>query len=398
MFYVLVAIAYAYAVSVENQYLVVFKKDVSHDRAILHVDSVSALVDGDFRGVTAHFVKFNMYAIHASEELIESLKSHDDIDFIEKDRVRSVSSYGQTDYEVQLSIESPFLKYQYDVTEALSRISHRTLRDAQSYEFVYDPRNVTVPIVYVIDAGCQITHEEFGGRASWGQTFVEDGFGPHDAHNHGTAVLSASIGKALGVARAARGVSLRVLDVNGKTSDSEIIAAIHYALYQPGPHNLKVVNISVGGADDPSASGQAINNAVNWAAQWGMHVVSAAGNNGHDLAKFPEHPAVAALGITVGSINKFDERSQFSNYGGIVDFVAPGESVRVASTGPTDDVTAYMTGTSVAAPLVSGVIAYLLSIHGAMSPEKMRDLLMSFKPERPKGFEAAHIIYTGSRS
>lgn len=412
--YILLGIATAWSHSIEDKYLVVLNKDISHEHAAAHIEEVNGLfsyrdsktteADGQsYGGVTAHYDKLNIYSIHASAKFVKFLRDSypGEIEFIEKRRHYKLASY-TTNHEskrdiLRVSLQSSVTTKQEDASEGLARISHRSLAASMWYEYVYNPYNITVPVVYVLDSGAQVTHDEFDGRASYGIDVMHDDFGPEDTNGHGTSVLGIAIGKEVGVARPALGVSIRVCDKDLNIHDEALIAAMNQIVYASGSHNLKVINMSIGGPESIFDWGHAVNTAANAAVQMGIHVVVAAGNDGGDVAKLRESPANAALVTTVGAINMFDERWYKSNFGAAVNWVAPGDSVRSSIIGIRGDEYAYISGTSIATPFVSGVMAYLLSIYGPMSPDQMDRSLRSFNPQKPKGFGPnARIIYNGS--
>jgi subtilisin family serine protease len=210
-----------------------------------------------------------------------------------------------------------------------------------------------------------------------------------------------------GVAPNCRLISLRVLDENGEGRSSDVIRALNYVREQlnDNPKLLRVhgVNLSVGYEFDPEmfACGQSpICAEVNRLVQSGVVVVAAAGNTGFGtvaasvratkvgLSNTINDPGNAELAITVGATHRDSPYtfgvSYFSSKGPTgdgrskPDLVAPGERVTscgagrrlekaigVAASPPSDNESAYYmedSGTSMAAPHVSGAIAAFLSI------------------------------------
>lgn len=226
--------------------------------------------------------------------------------------------------------------------------------------YAYPPTSGAGVTVYVVDTGVFTTHNEFEGRAKWGKSFIPEE-GNRDFDGHGTHVAGTIASRKYGVAKKASIVAVKVLDKNGSGKTSNIIAGIEWVhsdaqriLRRPGNKGV-VVNLSLGGS--PSrAKDDAANNAV----KAGLHLVIAAGNQNKDACG--HSPASAELPITVGSTTLGDERRSSSNYGKCVDIFAPGSDV--LSTGNSGrDSTKVMSGTSMATPHVSGIIAQFLSLY-----------------------------------
>lgn len=215
-----------------------------------------------------------------------------------------------------------------------------------------------------------------------------------------------------GMAPCCKLVSMKVLDEEGRGDVSNIIAAIDkiQAINDHG-RNLKIhgVNLSVGYEFDPSwfACGQSpVCAEVNRLVRSGVVVVIAAGNTGYGVLTANQRatgagmmltindPGNAELAITVGSTHRDSPHtygvSYFSSKGPTgdgrmkPDLVAPGERILSCCTTAKADKNAsnvYVedTGTSMAAPHVSGVIAAFLSIRREYvgSPEKVKELFLS---------------------
>ena len=181
-----------------------------------------------------------------------------------------------------------------------------------------------------------------------GDSNPDDGDG-HGTHTAGTIGAEGNNGAGVaGVTWRCKIMPLRFLGpFGGSTSDA--IAAVSYAAGK----GVKVSNNSWGGAPFSSALYSAIN-----ASKGVGHVfVAAAGNAGTNNDASPFYPANYDLDniISVAATDNRDNLADFSNYGGTtVDLAAPG--VNIASTYPTSSY-AWSSGTSMAAPHVSGVVA-----------------------------------------
>jgi subtilisin family serine protease len=101
--------------------------------------------------------------------------------------------------------------------------------------------------------------------------------------------------------------------------------------------------------------------------------VVAAGNGNSDAGTYS--PAGVLEAITVGATGRNDSRAAFSNYGPTLDLFAPGVSIPSAWIGG-DLMIAIATGTSMAAPHVSGVVALYLQNNRSASPATVRSALI----------------------
>ena len=102
----------------------------------------------------------------------------------------------------------------------------------------------------------------------------------------------------------------------------------------------------------------------------GCIVIFAAGNDSISQVSFPANYKSEIL--AVGSVNKYGTRSDFSNYGSGLDVVAPGDTI--LSTLPNSDV-GFKSGTSMAAPHVSGIAALILELNPDLTGQQVRDII-----------------------
>lgn len=230
----------------------------------------------------------------------------------------------------------------------LDRIDQR--ETAGDGEYAYDTSGEGVT-VFVADTGARFSHEQFGGRATSGHDFVDADEDASDCNGHGTHVSGTIAGSTFGVAKAASIVSLRVWDCDGSGWMSDMIAALDWAVAHK-PAGPAVVNMSGGGGvSDPMDA------AVARTVQAGIPVVVAAGNDSRDACL--TSPARAPEAITVGATDSADTRAPFSNFGSCVDVFAPGVGI-LSAIHFADASTSTLSGTSMAAPHVTGIVARYL--------------------------------------
>jgi subtilisin family serine protease len=208
-----------------------------------------------------------------------------------------------------------------------------------------------------------------------GNGYVDDVYGidayahdsdPMDESGHGThsAGIMAAVGNnalgVIGVAYQAKIMDLRFLDAGGHGSDADAITCINYAIDMKMNHGVNVVaiNASWGGRGNDTV----LMNAVQAAANAGIVFVAAAGNGGANDDANPFYPAAFASSnvVAVGASTSFDQRASFSNYGATnVDLFAPGSSIVSTYQGSY----APVSGTSMAAPHVTGTVALVAELH-----------------------------------
>ncbi|MFF7296133.1 S8 family serine peptidase [Streptomyces sp. NPDC008265] len=252
-------------------------------------------------------------------------------------------------------------------TWGLDRIDQRTLPLDGEFTTRGDGAGVTA---YILDTGLDYGHAEFEGRAVPGFDAVGDGRNGLDCQGHGTHVAGTVGGRTHGIAPAAGLVSVRVLDCEGRGTYSGVVAGLDWVARNAV--RPAVVNVSLGGERS-----EAVNRAATSVVEAGVLPVVAAGNSAADACE--TSPASAEGVVAVGASSARDEVSGFSNQGACVTLHAPGEQIDSARLGGGS---VALSGTSMAAPHVTGVAALHLAQDPAATPE---DLAGRFRGSSTQG-------------
>lgn len=223
--------------------------------------------------------------------------------------------------------------------------------------------------VGVIDTGCN-NHEDI--NLAGGYNFILNNNDYSDNHGHGThvsGIISAQhndIGIA-GVAPKVNIYALKCVDPYYASGIDELISAIYKAVDE---YKCKVINMSLG----VLANNSGLYEAVKYAADNGVVIVAAAGNDGKKLYYRSRHyyPASYDEVIGVGSVGLNKHRSEFSQHNNSVLVVAPGENC--LSTMGADDY-GFMSGTSQATPIVTGAVAILFSADADMTLNELKNYI-----------------------
>lgn len=252
----------------------------------------------------------------------------------------------------------------------VDRLDQRTPANNARYS---STRQGTGAKVWVFDDECFIAHSEFGGRAS-NQDFTS-GSGPQGSH--GTQMASIAVGATTGVANRATVVCLDIYKFQGGFPPvpgfglPELTSAVTYVLAQTRT-GREVANMSFEFGADPLVDAQ-----IQRLLDEGIPVVASAGNGTANVSTVS--PARVPGVITVANLRANgptgDEWVADSNFGALVDILAPGFSIPAAFND--NSIGSAGSGTSPAAAHVTGVVAQYLEDHPAATPAAVSAALIA---------------------
>jgi len=230
-------------------------------------------------------------------------------------------------------------------------------------------------VVAIIDTEIDRSHRELSGA-------VTDGFdalgiaAPMEAHGTGIAGIIAAHARLLGTAPAVRILAIRALGNSTGTTDT-VMRGLDYAV----AHDARVINMSFTGPADP-----ALTRALAAAHARGRILVAAVGNRGPNSPAL--FPAADPNVIAVTATDIKDRLFAGANRGDHVAIAAPGVDILVPAPG---NAYTMSTGTSFASAYVAGVAALLVERNPALTPDAVKNILMSTAHDLgPKGRDALY--------
>ncbi|QLG47944.1 S8 family serine peptidase [Natrinema halophilum] len=226
-------------------------------------------------------------------------------------------------------------------------------------------------VISVVDQGVQYDHPALEGVVDdrIGEDFVDNDGDPYPGRDefHGTHVAGIATGGTddgtghAGISDCSM-LSVRALDQTGQGAITDVADAIQWS----ADADADIINLSLG----VQGSFQTLRSACQYAADRGVLLVGAAGNQGVNRVF---SPASEETVLAVSALNSDDSLASFSNTGPEIDLAAPGNQIVSSVTGGDY---ARLSGTSMAAPVVSGVAGLALSAHSGLSRSELRQHLL----------------------
>ncbi len=328
----------------------------------------------------------------SAADLIDELNQNPDVEYAEPNYVlhMSSSSYSQV-------VNS------YNQGQAYVSVSNQV---TQSWGILTGHTKV---VVAVLDTGVDLVHNVFTSTSGvWvnpgetgtdslgrnkasngvdddGNGFIDDVNGwnfaygsnsPSDDNGHGTHVSGIVLGLGQNILPGAtlttskiQIMPLKFMDSSGSGSTAQAVQAIDYAIN----NGARILNNSWGG----SGYSQSLNDALTYAYNRGLFIASAAGNYSTNDDSSPLYPASLSIPsqMTVAATGSTDGLSSYSSYGSnSVQIGAPGDNVESTYTGGGF---AYLSGTSMATPFISGVAALILIESPQLTGYQVKQIIMN---------------------
>jgi subtilisin len=296
-----------------------------------------------------HF-PFDVLTLEVPEDATVGLRRRSDIRFVERDR--EMTAIGQ---QLPWGID----RIDADVAHGNGETGGDDEEDAAD-----DPPGADIAIV---DTGIDSDHPDLADNIGTGRSFLlgiesgnwEDDNG-HGTHVAGTADALDNDQGVVGVSTAATLHAVKVLNSTGTGMTSDIARGLEWVADQ----GYDVANMSLGG--DASDT---LREAVEFAAENGVLLVAAAGNDG-PCEDCVSHPAAYSECVAVSATSRDDSLASFSSTGPEVELAAPGEDITSTAIGGG---TESLSGTSMAAPHVAGAGGQLMD--DGLSRKEARDQL-----------------------
>jgi len=333
---------------VEGQIIVKFKEGISDAVIQERLRLYHATIKGKINGINSTVLEVPK----GQEESILKEISNDPI-----------VKYAEPDYiqHVEFVPNDTYFKNQWGLSNTGQTIfsSKGTMHADVNVSTAWDVTKGAGVKVAIIDTGIDLNHPDVASKVVGQKVFVTSVI--NDKFGHGThvaGIIAATTNNGSGVAGVCPDCQLIIaksLDDTGSGPTSIIATGITWA----ADSGAKVINMSLGGG----SKSQAQTDAVTYAVNKGVVVVAAAGN---DSSSTPSYPGGLPNVVSVASTDNMDKKSSFSNFGSWVKVTAPGTNIY--STLPTSAFGLqqkktlslnydYLSGTSMAAPIVSGVVA-----------------------------------------
>jgi subtilisin family serine protease len=313
----------------ENRKVITFNKDLSEEEK----EQIESEYSVEFTEDQA--VKGTYTIITSNESNLEKLEQNEDVDTVE------------TDIPVKMFTDT--------IDWGVKRVGADSSWDSGTGNGV---------IVAVVDTGIQLNHPDLSTNVITGYDFVNNDESATDDNGHGThvaGIIASTMNGSgnVGTSYSAKLMPVKVLNESGYGYLSDVAKGIYYA----ADNGARIINMSLGTSEDSDT----LRTAVQYAANKGVLLVAAAGN---DSGAPCAYPAAYSSVVCVVATDQDNKLASFSNIGG--ELAAPGVSNYSTYI---NSAYATLSGTSMASPHVAGSAALLLSVCTDCSTSEVRTLL-----------------------
>lgn len=414
---------------IKHRYLVTFRQNATQQEISQHFQDVdkwlssgsnkrdlgfTQLIEGAFSSVSRNSHALNAFAATDSSpfdgyygkfdnQTVAKVESSSIVDSVEPDTIQTSPSFNghtlskeaveedktQADKAAALNgFATVTLNKQFTKNWGLDRISHieNDIPEAAGsnyslipeMEYIYGPSKYDT-VAYVLDTGVNVTNSGFGGRASEPVKFIE-GEPPGDYSGHGTHVAGILGSSTFGVAKDAKIISVKVLNMGNAGPTSAVVNGVNWII-QNNNATRAVINYSATGPVS-----KAMNQAFVKAVEAGITVVVSAGNFMKDACNYSPANLGSVIdgAIVVAASDQHDKfavgSSWGSNYGRCVNVFAPGTDIPSLHW-KNENLVFFDSGTSMSAPFVSGLVLYHQSqSDNPLSPKDVSDKIINSNP------------------
>lgn len=285
----------------------------------------------------------------------------------------------------------------------------RTLGVEKLWEQGFKGQGVTIA---VIDTGIA-PHPDYAGRIKGFKDYVAGKTEAYDDQGHGTHVAGCaqgdgtmSEGRYMGAAPEADLVGIKVLDKNGSGRLSDIIKGVQWAVENKARLGIDIINMSLGGPVFTNYQNDPVSQSVGKAVEAGIVAMVAGGNSGpkpSTIGTPGNHPDAFTVGALndQGTATRADDTVAFfssrgpTSYDGLTkpDILSPGVAITAANAlgsaldrAPVPHIgQSYITisGTSMATPVLAGIVAAVLSANPELSPAQVKEIFTSTADKLP---------------
>lgn len=330
----------------EQRVLVIFHEQIN-DKLLNKVDA----------SVHHRFEQISAVAISINEAQIAILNNHPEIKLIEEDHIVEIENVSQSD-----------ARWGFNATKVERSWANDYKGTGIKIAVIDTGIDSTHPDLTIKDGACFVTTTQNACRNG----FMDDN--GHGTHVAGIIAANNTTKPFIGVAPNSTVYAIKAMDAEGRGNTSDLIKGIEWAMER----KVDIINISASTDVDSTPFRFAIEKAHNQ----GILVVAAAGNKGkrNGLGDTVEYPAKYETVIAVAAINSQNKRSEFSATGATIEVAAPGENMystfplMLDRDGNPNGYT-LQSGTSMAAPFVSGILALYKQQNPMLTNEQLRGLL-----------------------